>query len=126
MTATGSQSTPNPILGPHPPDLVDLWQAQLAPLQADLSDADFERLVAERQQTEAAFLAAYDRHLVRELEVADVEPEAEANLWTGPGWDTPLETDPEAEAEWAGEWDSADSAAYQARVEAGLEPEAEL
>ena len=32
----------------------------------------------------------------------------------------------EAEAEWADEWDCADSAAYQARVEAGLEPEAEL
>ena len=32
----------------------------------------------------------------------------------------------EAEAEWAGEWDSADSYAYQLRVEAGLEPEPEL
>ena len=31
----------------------------------------------------------------------------------------------EAEAEWAGEWDSADSYNYQLRVEAGLEPEAE-
>ena len=30
----------------------------------------------------------------------------------------------EAEAEWADEWDGADSAAYQARVEVGLEPEA--
>lgn len=40
-----------------------------------------------------------------------------------------LQADPdpdlEAEAEWADEWDSADSNAYQARVEAGLEPEAE-
>ena len=37
------------------------------------------------------------------------------------------EPDPdlEAEAEWADEWDSEDSNAYQARVEAGLEPEAE-
>jgi hypothetical protein len=40
------------------------------------------------------------------------------------------EPDPEAEAEaeieadWANEWDDADSNAYQARVEAGLEPEA--
>jgi hypothetical protein len=109
---------PDPILGPYSPDLAHLWRAQLAPLQADLSDADFERLVAERQQTEAAFVAAYDRGLARELE-------AEADLWTGPGWDTPLATDPEAEAEWADEWDSADSAAYQARVEAGLEPEPE-
>ena len=35
------------------------------------------------------------------------------------------EFDAEAEAEWADEWDSADSHAYQDRVEAGLEPEAE-
>jgi hypothetical protein len=39
-------------------------------------------------------------------------------------------TDPEAdaewEAEWADSWDSADSNAYMDRVEAGLEPEAEL
>jgi hypothetical protein len=31
----------------------------------------------------------------------------------------------EAEAEWADEWDSADSHAYMDRVEAGLEPEVE-
>ena len=49
---------------------------------------------------------------------ADLWTGAEADLWTGPGWDPPLGTGPEAEAE----WDSADSAAYQARVEAGLEP----
>jgi len=35
------------------------------------------------------------------------------------------ELDAEAEAEWADEWDSADSHAYMDRVEAGLEPEAE-
>jgi hypothetical protein len=32
----------------------------------------------------------------------------------------------EIEADWADEWDDADSARYQARVEAGLEPEAGL
>ena len=32
---------------------------------------------------------------------------------------------PNAEAEWADEWDSEDSHAYMDRVEAGLEPEAE-
>jgi hypothetical protein len=32
----------------------------------------------------------------------------------------------EIEADWANEWDDADSNAYQARVEAGLEPEAGL
>jgi hypothetical protein len=40
-----------------------------------------------------------------------------------------LRADPERaaewEAEWADNWDSADSAAYQTRAEAGLEPEAE-
>jgi hypothetical protein len=36
------------------------------------------------------------------------------------------EPDAEAEADWLDEWDDADSAAYHARVEAGLEPEAEL
>ena len=44
-------------------------------------------------------------------------PEGEAAL--------EAEAEAEAEAEWADEWDSADSNAYQARVEAGLEPEAE-
>ena len=37
-----------------------------------------------------------------------------------------LAGDAEYEAEWADEWDSADSSAYMDRVEAGLEPEAEL
>ena len=60
-----------------------------------------------------------------EIVAASPEPEADADLWTGPEWDAPLDTGPEAEAEWADEWDSADSATYQARAEAGLEPEAE-
>ena len=37
---------------------------------------------------------------------------------------TQAELEAEAEADWAHEWDSEDSNAYQARVEAGLEPEA--
>jgi hypothetical protein len=36
------------------------------------------------------------------------------------------EAEAEYEAEWADEWDSADSHAYMDRVEADLEPEAEL
>ena len=36
------------------------------------------------------------------------------------------EAQAEWEAEWADEWDSADSHAYMDRVEAGLEPEAQL
>jgi hypothetical protein len=51
-------------------------------------------------------------------EELDAEAAAEAAL--------DAEAEAEAEAEWADEWDSADSNAYQARVEAGLEPEAEL
>jgi hypothetical protein len=43
-----------------------------------------------------------------------------------PGAEELLEAEAGAEAEWADEWDSADSNAYQARVEAGLEPEAGL
>ena len=42
---------------------------------------------------------------------------------TETGWAADL-TEDEAEAEWAAEWDDADSAAYQARVEASLESEA--
>jgi hypothetical protein len=37
-----------------------------------------------------------------------------------------MEARAELELEWQAEWDDADSNAYQARVEAGLEPEAEL
>ena len=39
---------------------------------------------------------------------------------------TDAELAAEAEADWAHEWDDADSNAYQALVEAGLEPEAGL
>ncbi len=43
----------------------------------------------------------------------------------GTGGSTPR-AEAEWEAEWADNWDSADSHAYMDRVEAGLEPEAEL
>jgi hypothetical protein len=72
------------------------------------------------------------------------DPDPEVGNW--PGWSDQAmhaparEPAPEAEAEeeeeaqleaayeaeWADEWDSADSSAYMDRVEAGLEPEAEL
>jgi hypothetical protein len=42
----------------------------------------------------------------------------------GPEAEEELDLAAEMEADWGHEWDSADSAAYQARVEAGLEPEA--
>jgi hypothetical protein len=93
------------ICGPQLPSLQDLYLAQDAPCEANLagcSDAVYDRLVLERQQTELAFLAGYDRSL-----------------------ENPLECEAEAAMEAADEWDCADSNAYQARVDAGLEPEAE-
>lgn len=92
------------VYGPRLPELRDLHLAQDAPCEANragCSDVVYDRLILERQQTEAAYLAGYDRELDRALE-------AEA-----------------AEGEWEAEWDSEDSNAYQARAEAGLEPEAE-
>ena len=50
------------------------------------------------------------------------EPEAEPD----PDPEAEPDPDPEADADWADEWDSADAHAYMDRVEAGLEPEAEL
>ena len=70
----------DPILGPHPPDLADLWRAQDAPLQAGLSDADFERLGTEKMQTELAYQAARVRELIRDWDaIPEPEPEAEAD-----------------------------------------------
>ena len=114
MTATESQAAPDlaldsPAFGPQPPDRADLYAAQDAPLRVDLSDAEYDRLLAERIQTEIAYKATCDRESARELEAGATDPEAEA----------------EWEAEWADNWDSADSHAYMDRVEACLEPEAE-
>ena len=61
--------------------------------------------------------------------------QSDAEAWGGRGpsasyaeWlaEGQAETEAEADADWSDEWDSADSNAYQDRVEAGLEPEAEL
>ncbi len=68
--------------GPQLPSLGDLYLAQDAPCEANAagcSDAEYGRLVLERQQTEAAYLVGYDRELARSLE-ADPEPEPEAEL----------------------------------------------
>jgi hypothetical protein len=83
MTTTESQATADlaadgPAYGPQPPDLADLYAAQDAPLEAGLSDAEHDRLIAERIQTEAGYLDAYDRDLVRALEAEAAEPELEA------------------------------------------------
>ena len=88
MTAPHPRAEVGPQLdtetyGPQFPTIEDLWHAQAAPYEADLagcSDAEYDRLVLERQQTEAAYLEGYDRNLMRALEadVADPEPEPEA------------------------------------------------
>ena len=69
------------VYGPQPPALEELWAAQGAPYEAyaaGRSAAEYDRLVTARLQTEAAYLDAYDRDLVRALETSpDLEPEAE-------------------------------------------------
>jgi len=65
--------------GPQLPSKAELWAAQDAPLEADragCSDAEYQRLLLERQQTEIAYREGYDRDLLRDLE-AETEPEAE-------------------------------------------------
>jgi hypothetical protein len=123
-----------------------LWAAQRAPYEADTagcSDVEYDRLVLERQQTEAAYLTWYDRQLEHDLAAADNTLEGQGRtvgtghlvvvgdvsrdlpyvgMTRGREPEPDLDLAAEAEADWAAEWDSADSAAYQARAEAGLEP----
>ena len=83
MTAAESQTAPDlgldsPAFGPQPPDLADLYAAQDAPLEAGLGNAEHDRLIESRIQTEAGYLDAYDRDLVRALEAEAADPELEA------------------------------------------------
>jgi hypothetical protein len=64
--------------GPRPPAIGDLWAAQGAPHDANVSgcsDEEYDRLVLEKQQTELAYLEAHDRDFARAW---DAEQEAEA------------------------------------------------
>jgi hypothetical protein len=73
-------NAPKPLTGPDFPDAEALWAAQAAPYDAWLaccSDAEYDRLVLERQQTEMAFREGCDREFVRRMEAAEAEPEAE-------------------------------------------------
>lgn len=82
-TVTESQAEADldsPAYGPQPPDRADLYTAQDAPLEADLSDAEYDRLLTERIQTEIAYKEACDRDLSRALEAEAAEPEPEAEL----------------------------------------------
>jgi hypothetical protein len=83
MTVTESQAAPDldldsPAYGPQPPDRADLYAAQDAPLEAGLSDAEFDRRLTARIQTEIAYKDAFDRDLIRALEAEAAEPELEA------------------------------------------------
>jgi len=67
--------------GPQFPDMEDVWRAQDATAEADRAGctaAEYDRLVLERRQTEAAYLERYDRDLLRAREAIPDEPEPEA------------------------------------------------
>jgi hypothetical protein len=69
------------IYGPQFPDEHDLHRAQDRPLeagQAGCSEAEYQRLVQERQQTELAYLAGYDRDLIASRPEAGAEADWEA------------------------------------------------
>jgi hypothetical protein len=67
--------------GPQFPSMEDMWHARDAVTDADragYSGAGYDRLMLERQQTEAAYFEGYDRELLRAREAIPDEPEAEA------------------------------------------------
>jgi hypothetical protein len=67
--------------GPQFPAMEDLWRAQDATAEADRAGctaAEYDRLVLERRQAEAAYLAGYDRELLRAREAIPDDPEPEA------------------------------------------------
>lgn len=122
-------------------DASDLWAAQNAPRIANAAGctgAEYERLLDVRYQAETAYLARHGSLAPEPRTEAELAAEARGPHSPVPYSLTPqgeaalgdaaeeAELQAEAEADWAHEWDSADSAAYMDRVEAGLEPEAEL
>lgn len=55
--------------GPHLPTKAEVWAAQDRPMLADAdgcTDQEYDRLILERQQTEAAYLAGVDREIQAE------------------------------------------------------------
>ncbi len=79
-------TTGSDIYGPQAPRVEDVWRAQDAALEASArgSDAEYQQLATACRQTEAAYLDAYDRDLLRDLEAGAPEPEAEAAPRTSP------------------------------------------
>lgn len=70
--------------GPQFPTVEEFRTAQRAPHAAHLAgctDAEYDRLVLQRHQTEAAYLEGHDRALVRAMDAeaarGELEPEAE-------------------------------------------------
>ena len=56
------------------PTMEELWDAQAAPYdahEAGCDNATYDRLVADRQATEAAFLAGHDRQIAAEIETEE-------------------------------------------------------
>ncbi len=111
-------TAPDPWSGPVPYSLTAKGEAALSAPPAigrypGINDP--EQLAAWCGFASAADMCAAYEEYARELEVrAAAEAEEEAGLEAA------------YEAERAGNWDSEDAAAYMDRVEAGLEPEAEL
>lgn len=85
----------------------------------DDPDAQWPEPVNGIRPTPEATAAHFGYASVAEMEDA-AEAALEAAAEAGP------DREAEIEADWEREWDDAESAAYHARVEAGLEPEAEL
>jgi hypothetical protein len=66
------------VCGPRLPSLADLHRAQAAPWsEPRCTDAEWDRLILERHQTEAAYLVRVDAEFAAEYEAAHPEPEAE-------------------------------------------------
>jgi len=67
--------------GPQWPTMEDVWRAQGASYdayRAGCSAAEYDLLVAERAQIEAAYFEGYDLTLLRAREAIPDEPEPEA------------------------------------------------
>ena len=117
--------------GPQLPSQADLWQAQAAPWnEPRCSDADWERLILERHQTEAAYLARVDAGFAAEFEAANPEAGGSPSFDDDPAkWgllppEPMTEVEAQAAAE-AGAWGPRGPSASYAEWLAEGEPEAE-
>ena len=84
------------------------------------------RIGAARVRAESRLAGLRGRQFAIAARLADAAADQPVPYTLTPQAEEELALVAEAEADWAAEWDDADSNAYQARVEAGLEPEAGL